>query len=55
MADDAAAVTGTRGHEVMAAIDSDGHGPRLVIADITADGTWLSASEAAAASLAEWR
>lgn len=43
--------------EVMASIDADGDGdgPRLVIADITADGTWLSAPEAAAASLSEWR
>ena len=41
--------------EVMASIDGDGDDPRLVIADITADGTWLSAPEAAAASLPEWR
>lgn len=43
--------------EVMASIDAegDGDGPRLVIADITADGTWLSAPAAAAASLSEWR
>ena len=46
---------GSEGPEVMASIDADGDAPRLVIADITADGTWLSAAEAAAASLAEWR
>ena len=47
--------SGSRVPEVMASIDAEGDDPRLVIADITADGTWLSASEAAAASLAEWR
>jgi len=46
---------GSSAPEVMASIDAEGDDPRLVIADITADGTWLSASEAGAASLAEWR
>jgi hypothetical protein len=46
---------GSSGPEVMASIDADGGDPRLVIADITADGTWLSAAEEAAASLSEWR
>ena len=41
--------------EVMAAIDSDGAGPRLVIADINADESWLSMSATASASLADWR
>lgn len=43
------------GPEVMASIDVDGDDQRLVIADITAEGTWLSVSEAAAATLSEWR
>lgn len=51
----APANAGSDGPEVMASIDADGDAPRLVIADITADGTWLSAPEAAAASLSEWR
>lgn len=41
--------------EVMASIDADGDGSRLVIADVTADGTWLSVPEDAAATLTEWR
>ena len=41
--------------EVMAAIDSDGHGPRLVIADIASEESWVSVSAAAAACLADWR
>jgi len=41
--------------EVMAAIDAEGDDARLVIADVSADGTWLSVSETAAASLSEWR
>lgn len=41
--------------EVMAAIDSDRGGPRLVIADITDEESWLSIPAAAAATLAEWR
>ena len=41
--------------EVMASIDADGDDPRLVIADVTADGTWLSVSAEAAATLTEWR
>lgn len=47
--------TGSDGPEVMASIDAGGDAPRLVIADITADGTWLSVPEAVAASLSEWR
>ena len=47
--------SGSHVPEVMASIDAEGDDPRLVIADITADGTWLSVSETAAASLAEWR
>ena len=47
--------TGSGVPEVMASIDAGGDGPRLVIADISAEGTWLSVSEAAAASLDEWR
>jgi len=46
---------GEGGPEVMASIDADGDGARLVIADVTADETWLSVQETAAASLSEWR
>ena len=42
-------------HEVMASIDSDGRAPRFIIADITADGAWLSTPVAVAARLADWR
>jgi hypothetical protein len=55
MGEDAATVSGSRRCEVMAAIDSDRHGPRLVIADISADGSWLSMPATATASLADWR
>lgn len=55
MGDDIAALPGTRTREVMAAIDSDGHGPRLVIADISVDEAWLSVRAATAACLADWR
>ena len=41
--------------EVMASIDEDPEGERLVIADVTADGTWLSVPADAAATLTEWR
>lgn len=55
MGEDAAGVSGPSPNEVMAAIDSDGRGPRLVIADISADESWLSMPATAAASLADWR
>ena len=55
MGEDGASVTGTGREEVMAAIDSDGHGPRLVIADINADDSWVSMSATAAPCLADWR
>ena len=42
-------------NEVMAAIDSDRGGPRLVIADITDEESWVSIPATAAATLAEWR
>jgi len=44
-----------RSDDVMAAIDEDGGVPRLVIADVTTDGSWLSAPTDVAASLAESR
>jgi hypothetical protein len=37
--------------DVMAARD----GPRLVIADVSQDEAWLSAAEADAATLPDWR
>jgi hypothetical protein len=49
------AMSDAGGPEVMAAIDSDGRGPRFVIADISADGSWLSVPATAAACLADWR
>ena len=57
MATDAVTPTAPEGdgREVMASIDPDADGDRLVIADVTADGTWLSVREAVAASLSEWR
>lgn len=41
--------------EVMAAIDEDGGGRRLVIADVSTDGSWLSAPTEASVSVAELR
>ena len=55
MATDTVAPSGPDGAEVMASIDGDGDGSRLVIADVSADGTWLSVPADAAATLAEWR
>jgi hypothetical protein len=55
MGDDAASVPESSRHEIMAAIDSDGHGPRLVIADINADESWVSIPATAAACLTDWR
>ena len=46
---------GPDGAEVMASIDDEGDGSRLVIADVSADGTWLSVPAEAAATLVEWR
>ena len=48
-------MTPSDGAEVMASIDGEGEGSRLVIADVTADGTWLSVPEESAAPLDEWR
>ena len=55
MATDAVAPSGPGGPEIMAAIDADAEGRRLVIADVTAEETWLSVPEDAAALLTEWR
>jgi hypothetical protein len=41
--------------EVMAAIDDDGNSRRLVIADVSTDGSWLSAPTDASVSVAEAR
>lgn len=41
--------------EVMASIDDEGCDPRLVIADITADESWVSISAATAVRLADWQ
>jgi len=50
-----ASKSATDRHEVMASIDSDGRAPRFIIADITADGAWLSTPVALAARLVDWR
>ena len=55
MGEDAAGVADGREGEVMAAIDSDGAGPRLVIADIDADGSWVSMPASTAPALSDWR
>ncbi len=41
--------------EIMAAIDDDGSNRRLVIADVSTDGSWLSAPTHASISVAEAR
>ena len=41
--------------EIMAAIDDDGGSRRLVIADVSTDGSWLSAPTDASVSVAEAR
>jgi hypothetical protein len=41
--------------EVMAAIDEDGSNRRLVIADVSTDGSWLSAPTDTSVSVAEAR
>jgi hypothetical protein len=41
--------------EVMAAIDDGGGSRRLVIADVSTDGSWLSAPTEASVSVAEAR
>lgn len=41
--------------EVMASIDGDDHDPRLVIADITADESWISIPAGASVNLVDWR
>jgi len=55
MATDTIAPSSPEGPEVMAAIDADADGSRLVLADVTAEETWLSVREDAAATLSEWR
>jgi hypothetical protein len=41
--------------EVMAAIDRSGAAARLVIADVSRDGTWLTIPRSEAPLLREWR
>ncbi|MFC7044052.1 hypothetical protein ACFQH6_00275 [Halobacteriaceae archaeon GCM10025711] len=55
MAPDSTAVPDSSEPEVMAAVDTDSGEPRLVIADITIDGAWLSAPTGSAVSLPAWR
>ena len=53
-------VTPTTGHasaapEVMASVDDEGRESRFVIADISRDEAWVSASVDAATALSAWR
>ena len=55
MAPDSTTVPDSSEAEVMAVVDTDRGEPRLVIADITVDGAWLSAPTGCAVSLPAWR
>jgi len=46
---------GAEAGEVMAAIDEDERGRRLVLADVSTEEAWLSARAGCAAVLPEWR
>lgn len=52
--DTAAASNSTEG-EVMVSIDGDGGAEKVIIADITREGAWISIPLAEAASIPEWR
>lgn len=41
--------------EVMASVDQSGHDEQLVIADISADGEWVSMPTTHTAPLSAWR
>jgi histidinol dehydrogenase len=41
--------------EVMASVDDNGRTERLIIADTTADGAWLSVPVSGSAPLREWQ
>ena len=41
--------------EVMASLDDDGRTERLIIADTTSDGAWLSVPVSGSAPLQEWQ
>lgn len=41
--------------EIMASVDDDGSGQRLIIADVDGDDAWLSMRVADTASLAAWQ
>ncbi|WP_202935023.1 DUF7556 family protein [Halorussus amylolyticus] len=41
--------------EVMASLDDDGQTERLIIADMTDDGAWLSVAVSGSVSLPEWQ
>lgn len=40
---------------VMASVDEGGHEPRLVIADVSRDGAWVSMPCAGAVAVENWR
>jgi hypothetical protein len=52
-ADTTAAPAVAEDGEIMASVDGDGPGERLVIADISRDGAWLSVALGDAATLPE--
>ncbi|WP_255192985.1 DUF7556 family protein [Natronobeatus ordinarius] len=47
--------TDVPGDTIVGAIDSDGRSDEYVIADISADGAWLSMAADEAATLPAWR
>lgn len=54
MASDTQAVPATAEHEVMAAVDDDGPEERLIIADVSSEGAWLSMPTSGPTSLRAW-
>lgn len=55
MTPDATATADASAAEVMASVDTDSDGHRLVIADLTSDDAWLSVRLADAPALDDWR
>ena len=55
MVPDTAAASNSVEGEVMISVDGDGEAAKVVIADISREGAWLSLPLAEAASIPEWR
>jgi hypothetical protein len=55
MAQDMAASASDSDCEVMASVDSHADGERLIIAELCRDDAWLSITEGAAVTVAEFR